>query len=67
MSSKDMLRIYGRTAIGRATVALLDLNATAEQNARQYLFTASYPRGSLDHEGTKFHEAREARRREGHG
>ncbi|OGO40312.1 MAG: hypothetical protein A2Z04_04755 [Chloroflexi bacterium RBG_16_57_9] len=34
--SQDMLRIYGRTAIGRATVTLLDLNAPTEQTARRF-------------------------------
>lgn len=33
--SRDLLRIYGRTAIGRATIALLRLNSQSEQRARQ--------------------------------
>ncbi len=33
--SRDLLRIYGRTAIGRATVVLLRLNSQSEQRARQ--------------------------------
>jgi hypothetical protein len=32
--SRDQVRIYGRTAIGRATVALLRLNSADEQRAR---------------------------------
>lgn len=33
--SRDKLRIYGRTATGRATVERLRLNSPAEQHARQ--------------------------------
>ena len=33
--SRDLLRIYGRTDIGRATVALLRLNSPGEQRTRQ--------------------------------
>ena len=33
--SRDQVRIYGRTAIGRATVALLRFNSADEQRARQ--------------------------------
>ncbi len=33
--SRDSLRIYGRTATGRATVERLRLNSPAEQRARQ--------------------------------
>jgi len=33
--SRDKLRIYGRTATGRATVERLRLNSPAEQRARQ--------------------------------
>ena len=33
--SRDLLRIYGRTAMGRVTVDLLQMNAPAEQAARQ--------------------------------
>lgn len=33
--SRDELRIYGRTAVGRATVQQLRLNDEAEQRARQ--------------------------------
>lgn len=33
--SRDLLRIYGRTPIGRATVALLRLNDPNEQRARR--------------------------------
>lgn len=33
--SRNLLRIYGRTAIGRATVALLRLNTPGEQRARR--------------------------------
>jgi len=40
--SRDQLRIYGRTASGRATVALLQFNAPSEQEVRRiqrdYLF-----------------------------
>jgi len=33
--SHDLLRIFGRTATGRATVGLLQLNAPSEQTARR--------------------------------
>jgi hypothetical protein len=33
--SRDLLRVYGRTATGRATVQLLRLNSPTEQRARQ--------------------------------
>lgn len=33
--SRDLLRIYGRTASGRATVSLLRLNTASEQRLRQ--------------------------------
>jgi hypothetical protein len=33
--SRDQVRIYGRTAIGRVTVALLRFNSADEQRARQ--------------------------------
>ncbi|MCE7987368.1 MAG: hypothetical protein DYG89_39885 [Caldilinea sp. CFX5] len=33
--SRDQLRIYGRTASGRATVALLQFNPSSEQEIRQ--------------------------------
>ncbi len=33
--SVDQIRIYGRTAVGRATVALLRLNDRSEQRTRQ--------------------------------
>lgn len=33
--SHDLLRIYGRTAVGRATTALLQFNEVSEQQARQ--------------------------------
>lgn len=33
--SRDLLRIYGRTATGRVTVELLKMNTVAEQTTRQ--------------------------------
>jgi hypothetical protein len=33
--SRDQVRLYGRTAIGRATVALLRLNSVDEQRTKQ--------------------------------